>query len=436
MIRSAGDPDAGRVVVTGMASINPLSDTLDGLFDALVEGRSGIREWQTIDVSGVECRVGGDLGDYDLKAALARIGACLGPDDFKALRRLFRATTFSTRMALLCALDAYRRSGLLAHRPDPFRVAVPVGGHNFNSRYVTDNNDRFRDDPDFIDPLMGVHGLDPNAASCIAEVLGAHGPTLTVGGACASGNLALREGYRSILSGEVDVAVVCAGPFDMTEVDLHASVILNAVVVDPELQSPPEGASRPFDRRRAGFVPSHGAATIVLERLDHALARGAPIEAELLGVRANGNASHLPAPAAHVQARLMGELLAGAGVAPAEVDYVNCHATSTPVGDREEVGALREVFQGARPVLNAPKSMLGHTCWAAPLVETIAGLLQMQRSTLHPTINVDDLDDDIPFDVCRDGPRDHDVRIMLKNSFGFGGINCCSLYRRWEGVAG
>lgn len=435
MIAPRHEERSTRVVVTGMSTINPLGDDLDGFFDALVAGRSGVKEWQTIDVSGLECRVGGDLGDYDLNGALTRIGACLERDDFRALRRLFRGTTFSTRMALLCALDAWDRSGLRAFGPDPYRVSVPVGGHNFNSRYVTDNNDRYRDDPDFIDPLMGVHGLDPNAASCVAEVIGAQGPTLTVGGACASGNLALREGYRSIMSGEVDVAVVCAGPFDMTEVDLHASVILNAVVVDPDLQSPPEKASRPFDRRRAGFVPSHGAATIVLERLDHALARSAPIEAELLGVRANGNASHLPAPAAEVQARLMHDLLQGAGVAPSAVDYVNCHATSTPVGDREEIGALTRVFPDAGPLLNATKSMLGHTCWAAPLVETIAGILQMQRSLLHPTINVDDLDDGIPFDVCRDGAREHEVRVMLKNSFGFGGINCCSLYRRWDGDA-
>ncbi len=231
-----------RVAVTGMSTINPLGDDLDGFFEGLVAGQSGVREWQTIDISGLECRVGGDLGDYDLGAALTRLGDGMERDDFRALRRLFRATTFSTRMAILCALGAYRRAGLEAATPDPYRVSVPVGGHNFNSRYVTDNNDRYRDDPDFIDPLMGVHGLDPNAASCVAEVIGARGPTLTLGGACASGNLALREGYRSIVMGEVDVAVVCAGPFDMTEVDLHASVILNAVVVDPELQAPPEQA--------------------------------------------------------------------------------------------------------------------------------------------------------------------------------------------------
>jgi 3-oxoacyl-[acyl-carrier-protein] synthase-1/3-oxoacyl-[acyl-carrier-protein] synthase II len=377
--------------------------------------------------------VGGDLGGYDLAGGLDRVTGDFEPDERRSVRRLFRATTFSGRMTILCALEAFAHAGLRERRPDPFRVSVPVGGHNFNSRYVTENNRRYAVDPDFIDPLMGVHGLDPNIAACVAEVLGAHGPTLTLGGACASGNLALREGFRSLLLDEADVAVVCGAPFDMTELDLHASVILNAVVVDPELQSPPEAASRPFDRRRAGFVPSHGAAALILETLDHARARDARIHAELLGVRANGNASHLPAPASRIQAALMADLLRGAGVAPDEVDYVNCHATSTPVGDLEEVSALRRVFGDARPVLNAPKSMLGHTCWAAPLVETIGGILQMQRGVLHPSINVEELDEAVPFDVCADGPRERPVEVMLKNSFGFGGINCCSLYRRWAG---
>ncbi len=422
-----------RVVVTGMSTINPLSDTLDGFFDALVHGRSGIGYWETIDVSNAECRVGGDLGDYDTTAALGRLADALGPKRLKATRRLFRSCTFSTRMAVLCAVDAYQDANLTEGDVDPFRVAVPVGGHNFNSRYVTKNNQHYAEDPDFIDPMMGVHGLDPNIAACVAEVLGLHGPTLTVGGACASGNLAIREGFNNIVLGECDVAVVCGAPFDMTPVDLHASIILGAVVVDPALQDPPEIASRPFDRRRAGFVPSHGAASIVLESLEHALARGADIRAELLGVRANGNASHLPTPASAVQARLMNDLLSGVGVRPGDVDYVNCHATSTPIGDMEEINALRLVFGEGGPTINAPKSMLGHTCWAAPLVETVSGILQMERSTLHPTINVDELDAGIPFDVCRDGPQEKKVDVMLKNSFGFGGINCCSLYRRFEG---
>ena len=290
-------------------------------------------------------------------------------------------------------------------------------------------------DTESMDPLAGVEAIDPNVPALITEVLGLQGPTLTVGGACASGNLALREGFRDIVTGESDTAVVAGGLFDISPLDIQASVVINAVVVKPEYQDHPEKASRPFDAGRAGFVYSHGAGTLLLEELQQALRRGAPIYGEVLGVRANANASHLPAPAAEIQSRLIHELLRSTGTEPADVDYVSCHATGTPAGDLEEIRAIKRVFgdHAARLKLNAAKSMLGHTCWAAPIVETIGALLQMKHGRLHPTINIDRLDPEIDLEVCAGGPVEHQIRCMLKNSFGFGGINACSLIRRYEG---
>jgi 3-oxoacyl-(acyl-carrier-protein) synthase len=312
---------------------------------------------------------------------------------------------------------------------------VIVGGHNLNSNYIHENSKRFLQDEESLDPLSGVEGIDPNVPAVITEVLGLHGPTFTIGGACASGNLALREGFRDILSGECETAVIAGGLFDMSPGDIQASVIINAVVVKPEFQDHPERASRPFDADRAGFVYSHGAGTLMLEELDHALNRGARIYGEVLGVGANANACHQPVPAAGIQARLIRELLVSTGTDPSEVDFASCHATGTPGGDLEEIKAIKGAF-GAHAYqmkLNAPKSMLGHTCWASPIVETIAGLLQMKNGHLHPTINIDRLDPEVDLDVCAKGPVEHQIRYMLKNSFGFGGINACSLIRRYEG---
>ena len=318
---------------------------------------------------------------------------------------------------------------------DPFRTSVIVGGHNLNSNYIHGNMKRFLEDVEYLDPLSGVEGIDPNVPAVLTEILGIHGPTFTIGGACASGNLALREGFRDIMSGECDMAVIAGGLFDMSPGDIQASVIINAVVVKPEYQDHPEKASRPFDVDRAGFVYSHGAGTLMLEELGHALARGARIHGEVLGVRANANACHLPAPAAGIQARLIRELLAFTGTDPSEVDFASCHATGTPGGDLEEIRAIKEAFgpHAYGMKLNAAKSMLGHTCWASPIVETIAGLLQMKHGRLHPTINIDRLDPEVDLDVCARGPVEHRIRYMLKNSFGFGGINACSLIRRYEG---
>ena len=424
-----------RVVITGMGTFNPLGDTLEGYYQALLQGRSGIRRWRSLDLKDIECKIGGDLGGYDFLASMERFRAELGPEGLKKLKKLFRTTSFSAKAAVLCSLAAWQDAGLFAKGVDPLRTSVIVGGHNLNSNYIFENTKRFLVDTESMDPLGGVEAIDPNVPAVITEVLGLQGPTLTVGGACASGNLALREGFRDILTGESDTAVVAGGLFDMSPGDIQASVVINAVVVKPEYQDHPEKASRPFDAGRAGFVYSHGAGTLLLEELRQALRRGAPIYGEVLGVRVNANASHLPAPASQTQGRLIRELLASTGTDPREVDYVSCHATGTPAGDLEEIRALKLAFGDHAPrlKLNAAKSMLGHTCWAAPVVETIGALLQMKHGRLHPTINIDHLDPEIDLEVCAAGPVEHQIKCMLKNSFGFGGINACSLIRRYEG---
>jgi 3-oxoacyl-(acyl-carrier-protein) synthase len=220
----------------------------------------------------------------------------------------------------------------------------------------------------------------------------------------------------------------------MCTADLHASEFINAIVVRPDLLADPTKASRPFDANRGGFIYSHGCGSLVLENLDLARSRGARIYAEILGVQANANANHLPEPSAEYQGILIDQLLARTGVAPEEIDYVNCHATSTPAGDIKEILAVKHALgdHAYRVKLNAPKSMLGHTCWAAPIVETIGGILQMQRGRLHQSMNIDELDSEVDLDVCADGPVETDARVMLKNSFGFGGLNCCTLMRRYE----
>lgn len=422
-----------RVVITGMATINPLADNLEDFYQRLIEGKSGIVRWSSLDMSGVECKVGGDLGNYDFPKALERLKGSISEELHKKLRKLFRTCTFSNKAAMLTGLNAYLDAGLPGNGNDPFRTSVIVGGHNFNSVYITRNNKLFENEPAFIDPLFGVEALDPNIPASVSEVLGVKGPTMTVGGACASGNLAMREGFRDIITGECDRSVVSGAIFDMTPADIQAMVVLNSVVVAPEYQEMPEKASRPFDKKRSGFIPSHGAGAIILEELETARKRNAPIYAELLGVMANSNANHVPAPSSESQTRLMKDLLSRTGVRPEQVDYVNCHATGTPLGDLEELKAIKDAFgkHAYKMKLNAPKSMLGHVCWSAPVVETIAGILQMKNGKLHPSINIDELDPAVDLDVCAGKAVEHRVEYMLKNSFGFGGINCCSIIKRY-----
>jgi 3-oxoacyl-(acyl-carrier-protein) synthase len=200
-------------------------------------------------------------------------------------------------------------------------------------------------------------------------------------------------------------------------------VNLNTIVVNPQFQDEPQKASRPFDTRRCGFLPSHGAAVIILEELHTALNRGAHIYAELLNVRASADGSHLPSPSSNNQKRLIVDLLSSANVPPESIDYVNCHATSTRLGDLEELAAIKMAFgdHAYKLKLNATKSMIGHTCWAAALVETIGAILQMNggSSSVHKYRQSDPAVD--PMYVRT--KRGNATSGIAKNSLGFGGLN-------------
>jgi 3-oxoacyl-(acyl-carrier-protein) synthase len=358
---------------------------------------------------------------------------------FQRLRRLVRKAPFSTQLTMLCAADAVADAGLagaLAEGDgDGPRLAVIVGGHNLNKHYHHRLNQQFDAEPDYLEPLASLLSLDTDHAGSVSEVLGCRGAIYTVGGACASGNIALRSALDEVRHHDYDAVLVVGAALEYAPMDLHAMALMGAISFQ-SFNDEPERASRPYDTRREGFVPSHGAAALLVEDLEHARARGARPHAEVLHASAQADGCHLPQPSAEGQARTMRRLLAAAGVAPEEVDYVSAHATSTPLGDVTELESIRAVFGGhARKLkINAPKSLLGHTCWSAPTVETVAAILQMQRGVLHGSANIDELDSRVDLDVCAGGPVRHEVRTFLKDSFGFGGINCCSLFRRWEGA--
>ena len=430
MQRSNGER---RVVVTGMSINTVIGDTLDTFYENLLAGQSAITRWKFLDTARIHSKVGGDLSEYDWRGRVKELAGALSEDRHKRLKKLSKKAPFSTRIALLSAADAYVDAGFNGAM-DPTTVGVIVGGHNLHNNLLFDNIAQFNEEPEYIDSLLSLHGLDTDVAASISEVLGLNGPVYTVGGACASTNIALRNAIDEIRHHDQDAILVSGPPLDFSPIDLHAMAIMGAISYQ-SFNDLPAQASRPYDLAREGFIPSHGSAVLVVEELQHALDRGAHIYAEVLGVSAASDGCHLPSPSSEGQARTMKNLLKKCGVAPEEVDYINAHATSTPLGDRTEIGSIKEVFgdHAYRLKVNATKSMLGHTCWAAPVVETVAALLQMNRGTLHPSINIVDLDPVVDLDVCANAPVEHEVNCLMKNSFGFGGINCCALYKKYEG---
>ncbi len=423
-----------RVVITGMAINTPIGDTLDEFINNLMDGKSAVTKWDTLDTSRIYAKVGGDLGRYDVHAKILSYKDRIPEDIYNRLLKLGSKSPLSIAISLLISVEAFLDSGYIKSIEDGNNVATIIAGHNLNQKYTFENHDVFNEEPEFVEGLFALNGLDTHHVGSVTDILQLHGPAYTVGGACASGNVALRCAVDEIQMHDVKVAAVVAPMLDFSPLDLQGMCIMGAITYK-SFNEEPSRASRPYDKDREGFVPSHGSACLIVEDLEHALARGAKIYAEILGVESSSDGCHLPQPSRIGQARLMKRLLKNAGVKPEEVDYINVHATSTPLGDLTELRSIKDVFGDHCKTLkiNAPKSLLGHTCWSAATVETVAAILQMNRNELHPSINIDNLDPEVDIDVCRGERKKHNIDIFLKNSFGFGGLNAISLIKKYKG---
>lgn len=420
-----------RIAITGMSINTPLGDTLDGFLDGLLAGKSALSRWKKLDTSRIYSKVGADLTDYSIPGKLARLEGKIPADVHKKLRKLTGKAPWSTALSMLLAADGARDAGLFDAGYDHTNIAAIVAGHNINFNYQYENRLTFAEEPDYMDSLLALTGLDTDHAGSVSEVLDVRGPIYTIGAACASGNTAARLAIDEIRYHGVDAALVVGAVLDFSPVELHAMALMGAISYQ-SFHDTPEKASRPYDTKREGFIPAHGGAVLVLEEWEAAKRRGAKIYAEILGVEANSDANHLPQPSEEGQSRLMTRLLKALDMRPEQIDYINAHATSTPLGDLTEVRSIKRVFgdHAKKLKVNATKSMLGHTCWAAPTVETVAAVLQMNAGKLHPSINIDEMDPEVDLDVCANGPVDHKVRYCMKNSFGFGGINSVSILRQ------
>jgi len=426
-----------RIVITGMGVISPLGDTPLDFFNNLIEGKSGIKLMKSIDTSRIRCKIGGDLGDYDIKGRLDSIKDNIPEEVYKRAKKIIKTAPFSTKLTLLTALFAYIDSGLADCKDiDPKKIATVIGGHNFHDNYIVKNVTQFNKEPEFIDGLMGICVFDSDVAASICETLRFLGPMYTTGGTCASSGIALKSGIMEILHNDCEVALVGGGVLDYSALGYQALSLISAIS-HINFNEEPEKSSRPYDAKREGFVPSHGAGILVIETLESAKKRGAKIYAEVLAVESNNDGNHLSNPSVEGQARLIKRVLEKANLKPEQIDYINAHATSTPLGDKIELKSIKEVF-GKRSKdlkINATKSMIGHTGWTSHTVELIGAIMQMNNSTLHPSINIEEIDEECEgLDVCANKKvENYEIKHILKNSFGFGGINCSAIVKKWEG---
>lgn len=408
----------GSVVVTGMGAVTPF-----GL--GLVELTKGLRGlcapvFVAEDLPPLAFPViRAPLPAFHLADALARAAPTLA-DAGRRAHRLAHRTEATVQAAVVAALEAWAMAGLET-APDPQRAGIVLAAQNATTGPQYRLHDQFQDSPPWLSPAWGVRFMDSFPLGIVSEALGLLGEGMTVGGASASGNLALIQAARMIRGGEADLCLVVAPPADLSPLEYQALSSLGALGGASFAQAP-DRACRPFDRAAEGFIPGAAAAALVLESQDAATRRGATPLAVLAGgaVALSGNGSTVPDGPAELRA--MELALRRAGLVPEAVDAVSAHATSTPLGDRTEAEAIAALFGGHGVAVNAPKGLLGHGLWSAGVIEAVAAVLQMGGGFLHPNRNLEDPVSDA-LDWVGATSRDAAIGTMLSNSFGFGGIH-------------
>jgi len=410
-----------RVVVTGLGVVAPNGTGVEAFWDALIAGRSGVRPIASFDASPLRSRIAGECVDFDADARLSP--------------RTAKRTARFAQLGLGAALEAVAHAGLAGDDAADVRdraaivLGSGIGGFDFCERehesFIAKGPGRFH-------PLT-VPIIIPNAAAgMLAMEIGSRGPNFCVTSACASGANSIGTALDLLRSGRAEVAFAGAAESTISPYAVDGYCQLRALSTRND---DPVGASRPFSRDRDGFVIAEGAAMLVLETLEHARRRGATIHAELAGYGASADAFHMTAPEPEAKGAIlaMRRALDDAKLAPADIQLVNAHGTSTPLNDPTETGAIKAVFgdHARKLAVHSTKSMTGHSLGAAPALEAAVAVLTIGRGVIHPTINLSDPDPACDLDYVPNTAREARVDAVMSNSFGFGGHNAVLVFRRF-----
>lgn len=411
-----------RVVITGMGMVSPVGNDVGTSWEGVCAGRSGIRPIDRFDATGYNTRIGGGVKDLDLEPYLSS----------KEARKLDAFIHYG----LVAAQQAVDDSGLEHFdKLDRERVGVAIGSGIGGIEYIEKSVIQMHEtgprkvSPFFV-PASVINMISGNAAIRF----GYQGPNIAIVTACTTGTHNIGYAARTIAYGDADVML--AGGSEMATTRTSIAGFSSARALSTR-NDEPEKASRPWDKDRDGFVLSDGAGVVVLEDLEHALARGATIHGEVIGFGMSDDAHHITSPPANGEgaARSMRNAIRDAGLNPEDVDYINAHGTSTQVGDVAEVAAVKSVFGGhsEKLAMSSTKSVTGHLLGAAGAVEAIFSVLAVKEGVLPPTINLDNPDEGCDLDFVPHKSRQSDAKVALSNSFGFGGTNGTLIVRRYQG---
>ncbi|WP_027107804.1 beta-ketoacyl-ACP synthase II [Lacticigenium naphthae] len=411
-----------RVVITGMGTISPLGNSVDEFWKGIAKGENGIGPLTKFDGEAIDIHVAAEVKDF--KAS-----------DFMDRKLAKRMDAFS-QYGVAASLEAMKQSQLDTADVDPERIGVIVGsgigGLETMQKQIIKMHEKGLDR---VAPFFVPMAIGNMVAGNISIATGAKGPNLSLVTACASGNNSIGEAFRQIKHGYADVMYAGGAEASVNEIGISGFAALNALSNSQN----PDSASIPFDKNRSGFVMGEGAGVIVLENLQHALDRNAPILGEIVGYGATADSFHMtaPSPDGEGAARAIRSSLKEAGIKPEEVGYINAHGTSTPANDSAETSAIKlglgEKVAYSTPV-SSTKSMTGHLLGAAGAIEAIICVKALSEGVLPPTIGLTESDELCDLDYIPASARKKQINYALNNSLGFGGHNAVTCFKRWEGA--
>jgi len=409
-----------RVVITGIGVLTPLGSELELFWQNLTAGKSGIGPVTRFDTTQFDCKIGGEVRDFNA-------------EEFMPVKEARRTDRF-VRYAVGAAKKAMTDSGIDMAKEDVNRVGVLIGSGIGGMETIEDQvGTLIRKGPGRVSPFMIPMLIVNMASGYVSMLIGAKGPNLAVVSACATATHALGEAARTIVHNDADIMIAGGSEAAVTQMGYAGFCAMKAMSTR---NSEPERASRPFDAQRDGFVMGEGAGVCILESLEHARKRHAKIYCEVVGYGITGDAYHMsaPAPEGEGAARSMVMALGHAKLNPDQVDYINAHGTSTPVGDKCETQAIKKVFgeHAKKLAVSSTKSMTGHLLGAAGAVETAACALAIRDGIVPPTINYENPDPDCDLDYVPNKARQMKVDVCLNNSLGFGGHNATIIVKRHE----
>lgn len=411
--------DKKRVVVTGIGAVTPLGNDLDTTWKNILAGVSGVGPLTRVNADEYPAKVAAEVKDFNIEDFIEK----------KDARKMDRFTHYAIAASLMAVKDA----NLSINDENAHRVGVWIGSgiggmETFENQFETFLNRGYRRVSPFFVPMM----IPDMATGQVSIILGAKGFNSCTVTACATGTNSIGDAFKVIQRGDAVAMITGGAEAPITRMSVAGFCANTALSTNPD----PKTASRPFDKNRDGFVIGEGAGIVVLEELEHALARGAHIYAEIVGYGATGDAYHItaPAPAGEGGARAMKMAIEDGGLKPEDIDYINAHGTSTDYNDKFETLAIKEVFgeHAYKLAVSSTKSMTGHLLGAAGGIEAIFAIKAMEDGVLPPTINYETPDPECDLDYVPNKSRKKEIKAVISNSLGFGGHNATIAFKKYE----